>query len=310
MIARQPTAAIRWSASAGFHEPSLVFLVGTRTRLVDGASAAEILRRANAGLRSSKLAQERAFAQRAERIGLRYSLRAPAREQLQHQWRAAGHPSRSTARSRSSEHEHRQTCAPGPSAAPHRRASSSAGSRWSAVRGDSRRAACCRRPAARARRACRHRARRRSRCCCSTRAASTFAARAAALAGRHLQRDDRLRPVRLVPRSARLADIVRGRILARRSRGASPISCSPASWCAATICFWRSRCPVCSSRWSRAHRPHAALRARPVHLFAMVVAAQIREPAVRAPCGGLRARGCGRARCGRGRAFRSGSSRR
>lgn len=62
-------------ASAGYHEPSLVFLVGTNIRLVDGASAAEILRQGDCRVAIIESRQERAFAQRAERIGLRYSLR-------------------------------------------------------------------------------------------------------------------------------------------------------------------------------------------------------------------------------------------
>jgi 4-amino-4-deoxy-L-arabinose transferase-like glycosyltransferase len=62
-------------ASAGFHEPSLVFLAGTRTRLVDGAVAAEILRQGECRVAVIESRHERAFAQRAERIGLRYSLR-------------------------------------------------------------------------------------------------------------------------------------------------------------------------------------------------------------------------------------------
>jgi hypothetical protein len=62
-------------ASAGFHEPSLVFLVGTRTRLVDGPTAAEILRQGDCRIAIIEQRQDRAFAQRAERIGLRYSLR-------------------------------------------------------------------------------------------------------------------------------------------------------------------------------------------------------------------------------------------
>src|SRR5882724_207294 len=62
-------------AAAGFHEPSLVFLVGTRTRLVDGATAAEILRQGECRLAIIESRHERAFAQRAERNGLRYSLR-------------------------------------------------------------------------------------------------------------------------------------------------------------------------------------------------------------------------------------------
>jgi hypothetical protein len=62
-------------ASAGFHEPSLVFLIGTRTRLVDGSSAAEILNGGDCRYAIIESRQERAFAQRAELIGLRYSLR-------------------------------------------------------------------------------------------------------------------------------------------------------------------------------------------------------------------------------------------
>jgi 4-amino-4-deoxy-L-arabinose transferase-like glycosyltransferase len=62
-------------ASAGYHEPSLVFLAGTRTRLVDGATAAEILRQGACRFAIIEQRHERAFAQRAETIGLRYSLR-------------------------------------------------------------------------------------------------------------------------------------------------------------------------------------------------------------------------------------------
>ena len=62
-------------ASAGYQEPSLVFLVGTHTRLVDGATAAEILQGGTCRFALIEQRQERAFAQRAELIGLRYSLR-------------------------------------------------------------------------------------------------------------------------------------------------------------------------------------------------------------------------------------------
>jgi 4-amino-4-deoxy-L-arabinose transferase-like glycosyltransferase len=61
-------------AAAGFHEPSLVFLIGTHTRLVDGSSAAEILRGGDCRFAIIEARQERAFAQRAEQIGLRYRL--------------------------------------------------------------------------------------------------------------------------------------------------------------------------------------------------------------------------------------------
>jgi 4-amino-4-deoxy-L-arabinose transferase-like glycosyltransferase len=63
-------------AAAGFHEPSLVFLIGTHTRLVDGSSAAEILRGGECRLAIIESRHERAFAQRAEQIGLRYRLGA------------------------------------------------------------------------------------------------------------------------------------------------------------------------------------------------------------------------------------------
>jgi 4-amino-4-deoxy-L-arabinose transferase-like glycosyltransferase len=63
-------------AAAGFHEPSLVFLHGTRTRLVDGSTAAEILRGGECRYAIVESRQDRAFAQRAELIGLHYRLRA------------------------------------------------------------------------------------------------------------------------------------------------------------------------------------------------------------------------------------------
>jgi 4-amino-4-deoxy-L-arabinose transferase-like glycosyltransferase len=62
-------------AAAGYHEPSLVFLLGTRTRLVDGSTAAEVLRGGECRYAIVESRQDRAFAQRAELIGLRYSLR-------------------------------------------------------------------------------------------------------------------------------------------------------------------------------------------------------------------------------------------
>ncbi len=62
-------------AAVGYHEPSLVFLVGTHTRLVDAAQAAEILRGGACRFALIDSRQERLFAQRAELIGLRYSLR-------------------------------------------------------------------------------------------------------------------------------------------------------------------------------------------------------------------------------------------
>jgi 4-amino-4-deoxy-L-arabinose transferase-like glycosyltransferase len=62
-------------AAAGFHEPSLVFLHGTRTRLVDGSTAADILRGGDCRYAIVEARHDRAFAQRAEQTGLRYRLR-------------------------------------------------------------------------------------------------------------------------------------------------------------------------------------------------------------------------------------------
>jgi 4-amino-4-deoxy-L-arabinose transferase-like glycosyltransferase len=61
------------SASAGFQEPSLVFLAGTQTQLVDGAQAADFLRQGPCRLAFIDVRQERSFARRAEAIGLRYT---------------------------------------------------------------------------------------------------------------------------------------------------------------------------------------------------------------------------------------------
>jgi hypothetical protein len=61
------------AASAGYHEPSLVFLAGTSTRLTDAAGAAEFLRGGDCRFAFVEARQERSFAQRAEAIGLRYT---------------------------------------------------------------------------------------------------------------------------------------------------------------------------------------------------------------------------------------------
>jgi 4-amino-4-deoxy-L-arabinose transferase-like glycosyltransferase len=60
-------------ASAGYHEPSLVFLVGTETRLVDGSDAADFLQQGDCRFAAVTAAHERSFLRRAETIGLRYS---------------------------------------------------------------------------------------------------------------------------------------------------------------------------------------------------------------------------------------------
>jgi 4-amino-4-deoxy-L-arabinose transferase-like glycosyltransferase len=61
------------AAAAGYHEPSLVFLAGTQTRLTDGAGAADFLRGGDCRFAFIESRQERAFAQRADAIGLQYS---------------------------------------------------------------------------------------------------------------------------------------------------------------------------------------------------------------------------------------------
>jgi 4-amino-4-deoxy-L-arabinose transferase-like glycosyltransferase len=60
-------------ASAGYEEPSLVFLAGTQTRMVDGAGAAEFLRGGSCRVALIEGRQERSFLRRADAIGLRYA---------------------------------------------------------------------------------------------------------------------------------------------------------------------------------------------------------------------------------------------
>jgi 4-amino-4-deoxy-L-arabinose transferase-like glycosyltransferase len=60
-------------ASAGYHEPSLVFLFGTSTRLTDGQGAADFLLEGDCRFAFIEARHERAFVQRAEAIGLRYA---------------------------------------------------------------------------------------------------------------------------------------------------------------------------------------------------------------------------------------------
>ena len=59
-------------AAAGYGEPSLVFLIGTATRHTDGAGAADVLSEGPCRYALVEARHERAFAQRAEAIGLRY----------------------------------------------------------------------------------------------------------------------------------------------------------------------------------------------------------------------------------------------
>jgi 4-amino-4-deoxy-L-arabinose transferase-like glycosyltransferase len=60
------------AASAGYEEPSLVFLAGTKTHLTDAAGAADFLLAGSCRFAFVEARQQRAFALRAEAIGLRY----------------------------------------------------------------------------------------------------------------------------------------------------------------------------------------------------------------------------------------------
>jgi hypothetical protein len=61
------------AAAVGYQEPSLVFLVGTDTRLTDTLGAVEFLRGGECRFALIEARQERSFAQRAEAVGLRYT---------------------------------------------------------------------------------------------------------------------------------------------------------------------------------------------------------------------------------------------
>jgi hypothetical protein len=60
------------AASAGYQEPSLIFLAGTATRLTDPSGAADFLLPGGCRFAFIEAREERAFALRAEAIGLRY----------------------------------------------------------------------------------------------------------------------------------------------------------------------------------------------------------------------------------------------
>ena len=61
------------AASVGYEEPSLVFLTGTTTHFTDAAGAADFLRQGGCRFAFIESRKERAFALRAEAIGLRYN---------------------------------------------------------------------------------------------------------------------------------------------------------------------------------------------------------------------------------------------
>jgi len=61
------------AAAVGYQEPSLVFLVGTATRLTDTSGAVDLLGSGECRFAFIEARQEKAFAQRAEAVGVRYS---------------------------------------------------------------------------------------------------------------------------------------------------------------------------------------------------------------------------------------------
>ena len=74
-VQRHATCAQPPVASAGHHEPSLVFLVGTQTRLVDGAEAAEFLAVGGCRIAVIEQREEPAFLAKLAQLGRRASLR-------------------------------------------------------------------------------------------------------------------------------------------------------------------------------------------------------------------------------------------
>jgi hypothetical protein len=60
------------AASAGYEEPSLVFLTSTAIRFTDAEGAADFLRQGSCRFAFVDVKQERAFALRAEAVGLHY----------------------------------------------------------------------------------------------------------------------------------------------------------------------------------------------------------------------------------------------
>jgi len=62
------------ASTFAYQEPSLVFLLGTETRFTDGAGAAEFLRTGPCHFALIDARSERSFVQRADALGLRYTL--------------------------------------------------------------------------------------------------------------------------------------------------------------------------------------------------------------------------------------------
>ena len=72
-ILRKAPCAAPLAASAGYEEPSLVFLAGTKTHFTDAPGAADFLLPGGCRFAFVETRQQRAFALRAEAIGLRYN---------------------------------------------------------------------------------------------------------------------------------------------------------------------------------------------------------------------------------------------
>ncbi len=64
------------AAASGYQEPSLVFMTGTQTLLTDGSGAADFLLQGSCRFALVESRTERAFAARADAIGLRYNVAA------------------------------------------------------------------------------------------------------------------------------------------------------------------------------------------------------------------------------------------
>jgi hypothetical protein len=63
------------AAAVGYEEPSLIFMLGTKTLPIDPSGAADFLAQGGCRFALVDWRAERAFAQRAEAIGLRYILK-------------------------------------------------------------------------------------------------------------------------------------------------------------------------------------------------------------------------------------------
>jgi 4-amino-4-deoxy-L-arabinose transferase-like glycosyltransferase len=71
-VLREAPCSSPVAASTGYEEPSLVFLAGTKTHFTDAAGAADFLLAGSCRFAFVEARQQRAFALRAEAIGLRY----------------------------------------------------------------------------------------------------------------------------------------------------------------------------------------------------------------------------------------------